>query len=109
MDYVERGLQDTAAQEIWRKIVSAIPIAARYRSEIAMESRAEGRAEGLAQGLAGGTTRSVLRILDRRGITLSPEARARITDCTDLELAETWLDEALTVASADELTGLAEG
>jgi hypothetical protein len=101
LDYVDRGLQDTAAQEIWRKIVSAIPIAARYRSELAMESRAEGRAEG--------TTNSVLQILDSRGIIVSPDVRARITACTDVELATSWVREALTVANADELTNLAEG
>jgi hypothetical protein len=105
IDYIDRGLQGTTAQEIWRKTLSIIPITGTYRSELAMESRAEGRAEGLA----GGTTRSVLLVLDRRGITVSPEARARITACTDVDLAETWVVEALTVASADELTGLTEG
>jgi hypothetical protein len=96
MDYIDRGLQGTAAQDIWRKTLSIIPITGIYRSEMAMESRAEG------------TTRSVLLILDRRGITVSPETRARITACTDLDLAETWVVEAVTVASTDELTGLAE-
>jgi hypothetical protein len=101
MDYIDRGLQGTAAQEIWRKTLSIIPITGTYRSEMAMESRAEGQAEG--------TTNSVLQILDSRGIAVSPAAHAHITACTDLELATTWVREALTVASTDELTGLAEG
>jgi len=104
LDYIDRGLEGTVAQETWRKVLSITPITGRYRSELAMESRAEGIAEGIAEG----TTRSVLRLLNRRGINVSPAARARISACTDLTMAETWLDEALTVTSADELTGLAE-
>jgi hypothetical protein len=100
MDYIDRGLQGTAAQEIWRKVMSIIPITGTYRSETAMESRAEGLAEG--------TTRSVPHILDRRGVAVSPAARAHITGCTDIDLAETWLDEALTATSTAELTGLDE-
>ena len=101
MDYIDRGLQGTAAQEIWRKTLSIIPITGTYRSEMAMESRAEGRVEG--------TTTSVLQILNSRGIIVSPAARAHITACTDVELATTWVREALTVAGTDELIGLSEG
>jgi hypothetical protein len=50
----------------------------------------------------------VLRLLNRRGIHVSTAARARITACTDLAVAETWLDEALTVTSAEELTDMAQ-
>lgn len=96
MDYVDRGLHDTAAQELWRSFVSMIPITGMYRSDLALESR------------AAGITESVLRFLDHSGITVSPAARERIAACTDLRLAETWLDEVFTITSADELTGLAE-
>ena len=80
--------------------MSIIPITGTYRSETSMESRAEGLAEA--------TTRSVPHILDRRGVAVSPAARAHITGCTDIDLAETWLDEALTATSTAELTGLDE-
>ena len=98
VDYIDRGLQGTTAQEIWRKTLSIIPITGTYRSELAMESRAEGLAEG--------TTEAVLRILDHRGITLSPEIRDRIATCKDTDLAKKWLDEVFDVTSAEELSGL---
>lgn len=95
-ELIERGLQDTAAKEIWRKIMAPIPLEIEFRSEYARENQAVG------------ITLSVLKLLDHRGIAVSPAARARITACTDFNLAKTWLDEAFDVTSADELTGLAE-
>ncbi|MEV1248519.1 hypothetical protein ACIBO2_06445 [Nonomuraea sp. NPDC050022] len=67
----------------------------RYQSEFAQQLRAEGHIEGEAKML--------LLILDRRGITLSEEARERIRTCTDIAVLESWADRAFTVTTADEL------
>lgn len=93
-ELIERGLEGTAAIEIWRKIMSYIPLEVEFRSEYARENQAVG------------ITESVLRILEHRGITVSPAARTHIAACTNHDLAKAWLDEAFTVASAEELTGL---
>ena len=55
------------------------------------EARAAARVEG------------VLRIADRRGISLKDEERERILSCTDLETLNRWFDAALDATSADEI------
>lgn len=61
--------------------------------------RDEGRAEGEARGEA----RALLRVLDRRGITLSEVERARIERCVDIAQLERWLDRALLASSSADL------
>ncbi|MBR7830119.1 hypothetical protein KDK95_27700 [Actinospica sp. MGRD01-02] len=68
------------------------------RSKFARENVAKGKVEGVAE--------SVLRVLDRRGIELTPAAREHIAACEDVEIARTWLDEAVTAANYTDLTGL---
>jgi len=65
-------------------------------------SPAEARLEGFIEG----SIRSLLRILEHRGIPVSPAARARITACTDFNLTEIWLDNVFDVTSAEELIRL---
>ncbi|WP_043237433.1 hypothetical protein [Streptomyces violaceusniger] len=59
--------------------------------------------KGKAEGEVHSRVQSVLRALERRGITTPPEARDRITNCTDLDTLDRWFDRAFTVSSADEL------
>jgi hypothetical protein len=49
----------------------------------------------------------LLKILARRGLTLTTEQRRRIIGCTDLAMLEGWLDGALSVSSAAELLATA--
>jgi hypothetical protein len=53
-------------------------------------------------------TEAVLRILDHRSLELSSEVRARIATCIDIDLARTWLDEALSITDVSQLTGVIE-
>jgi hypothetical protein len=62
-----------------------------------------GQAEGQAQGRAAGKAESVVRILEKRGLTLSPEQREQIMKCLDLGQLDVWLDRALTISAIDEL------
>jgi hypothetical protein len=64
---------------------------------------AEGEARGLAEGEARGELRALLTVLSTRGIELSPEQSARVRDCKDLALLETWLRRAISATSADQI------
>jgi hypothetical protein len=48
----------------------------------------------------------VLRLLDYRGIAVSPAARTYITKYADYSLAITWLEQAFTVTSTAEMSEL---
>ncbi|RSN66251.1 hypothetical protein [Actinomadura sp. WAC 06369] len=74
-----------------------------WKSEFAIHHRAEGKAEGKAEGRTEEAAKLVLRILQKRGVCVSDDARRRITECTDLEQLEEWVLDAGTVASVDEL------
>lgn len=71
------------------------PFASGLRSQFREEGRAEGRAEGEA--------RSILKVLDRRGVTVDEDSRQRIESCTDLTTLDTWLDRAITAEQVSDL------
>ena len=61
------------------------------RSEYWQEVRAEGEAK------------SILRLLELRGIAVPDNARARIGSCTDHDQLAAWFDRALGADSIDDL------
>ncbi|MFC5061034.1 hypothetical protein [Actinomycetospora atypica] len=65
--------------------------------------RAEGEAHGRAEGEAHGRAAILLRILDRRGLEITDQARTRITGCSDLSQLETWSDRALTATTLEDV------
>lgn len=67
------------------------------------EGKAEGKAEGQAEGKAREAAKLVLLFLSARGLDVTEDVRARITDCTDVETLEAWAVRAATVQTADEL------
>ncbi|MFI7698212.1 hypothetical protein [Nonomuraea sp. NPDC049480] len=67
------------------------------------EGEAKGKAEGKAEGKAKGEAKSILLVLEARGIPVPDEAKTRITECTDLDILESWVRKAATAASVDEL------
>jgi hypothetical protein len=66
-----------------------------FQSETAQSLRAEGRAEGRAGAL--------LLLLDRRGVEVSEEERARIAGCGDMGVLDVWFTRAITASSAAEV------
>jgi predicted transposase YdaD len=74
-----------------------------YVSELRSKGREEGREEGRQEGRAQGRVRSILQVLDRRGVAVDGDSRERIESCTDADKLSTWLDRALTATKA---TGL---
>ncbi|GAA4063394.1 hypothetical protein [Nonomuraea soli] len=73
------------------------------RTEGREEGRAEGRAEGKAEGRAEGKVEALLITLGARGLTVSPEQRARIEGCTDLAELDLWIRRALTCPTTAEV------
>jgi hypothetical protein len=51
----------------------------------------------------GSLAEGILRILAKRGISISELQRRRIFDCGDLATLDRWFDRALTVTQIDEL------
>ncbi|MET9255709.1 hypothetical protein [Streptomyces sp. NPDC003717] len=57
----------------------------------------EGWIEGWVEGWFTGTVKSVLTVLDHRGIDLPHAARQRIRECREPETLYVWLGRAITV------------
>ncbi|MER6943493.1 hypothetical protein ABT294_05650 [Nonomuraea sp. NPDC000554] len=70
-----------------------------YQGEYAQSLIARGEILGEARGEA----KSVLRVLEYRGISVADGDRERIMSCVDLDTLEMWLQRALSVHSAEEL------
>ncbi|MFI6286897.1 hypothetical protein ACIBCM_19470 [Streptomyces sp. NPDC051018] len=66
-----------------------------YTSPLSEEIRNQGRAQGRAE--------SILTVLKVRRIDITDETRARITECTDLELLDQWFTRAILADSADDI------
>lgn len=66
-----------------------------YKSDFARRYYGQGRAEGEAKALLG--------FLEARGIVVPDDARERIMRCTDLDQLETWVRQAVTVSTVEEL------
>lgn len=78
-----------------------------FVADLFKRGKAEGRAEGEVSGKAEGKAELLLKILDHRGVALTPEQRVLITGCHDPQRVEAWADRAFKVLTADEL--LADG
>lgn len=76
---------------------------AKGRAEGEAKGREIGRAEGEAKGEAQGEARSILMVLESRGLEISPDTRDRIEQCNELALLDTWIRRAAVVGSADEI------
>ena len=108
-EFTEAGLGDTKGRSIWRKLMatSTYPFASELRSQGREEGRAkgreEGREEGRAEGVAEARAQDIERLLDKRGIAMTPADRERISSCRDGKTLDTWLDRVLTVSGIGEL------
>ena len=80
-----------------------LPQGQRFFSETQRRSFAEGKAAGKAEGRAEGEAHAILRVLERRSISVSAQQRDRILACTDLATLESWVDRAVTATSTEEL------
>ena len=67
------------------------------------EGKAEGLAKGLAEGEAKGLAEALLRVLEGRGLPISPAQRETLLACADVRLLERWIDGAIGARSVEEL------
>jgi hypothetical protein len=81
-----------------------MPIETSVSAEPYIGNSAEARLEGKIEGYVW----SVLRVFELRGIAVSPAIRTRIAERADLTIVEIWIDEALDVTSAEQLSGLTD-
>ncbi|MEU4351443.1 hypothetical protein [Streptomyces sp. NPDC023838] len=88
-----QGLGKRPASHLWRNLMAAD--LSFFKSPISEEIRDEGRAEGRAE--------DILRLLDRRGVEVSDEARERISACDDLDALSLWFDRAITATAIEEV------
>jgi hypothetical protein len=99
---IESNLSEAA-----RKAIEMQPGLEKFFSEAQRRNfergRAEGKAQGRAAGKAEGEAAALLKILMRRGLTVTTEQRRRIVECTELGVLERWLDQSLSVGSVEDL------
>jgi hypothetical protein len=91
---IESSLGDAA-----RKSFEMLPQGQRFFSETQRRSFSEGEKKGKAEGEA----QALLRVLDRRGLSISAEQRERVLACSELAALEAWLDRAVTAESTEEV------
>lgn len=98
---------------------AALPEAARHRLEAMMststyeyqwsfirrldEEEKRRTAEAVAKAKAEGEARTLLMLLETRGIQIPDDARARITECTDLEQLDVWVRRAIAATSIHDV------
>lgn len=71
----------------------------RAYDELVRENLQKGRVEGRVEGIE----KSILVVLQARGLPVSATARARIESCRDTAVAERWLQRAVVVGTVDEV------
>lgn len=101
-EVVELANQATFSQgelDAYRKAIDEINQAREY----ADEKEARGHARGKQEGLLKGQADALLRVLTRRGLTLTPAQHARLAACEDAALIASWLDRAVTASTASEI------
>ncbi len=96
-ELLEIGLGNTPAREIWRKLMprTFFPGRGTLIEQTWMEGEAQGRLLERAE--------TVLLVLEKRGIDVSPEIRERVMSCTYFDELGYWVDRAFTVAKAEEI------
>ncbi|WP_416977686.1 hypothetical protein [Streptomyces sp. T028] len=108
-ELVEIGLENTPARDTWRKLEKMVITYFPGRGTVFEEAYLDGKAKGMAEGMAEGEAKSVLRVLEGRGLPVSDELRERIVTCTDLDLLDDWLGRVGTVERAEELLADEDG
>jgi hypothetical protein len=66
-----------------------------YTSEFALRYFNDGEIKNAAK--------SVLKVLDARGVDLTPETRDRISQCRDVDQLDLWLTRAAVATTPEEL------
>ncbi|NUT31396.1 MAG: hypothetical protein HOV84_36670 [Streptomyces sp.] len=92
---MERGLENTQARDVWRKVLMTLMAENPERLTLFEELRREAELKDRAV--------MILRVLEKRGIPVPEDTRERIKSCTDLDTLTLWFDRSLTATTAEEL------
>jgi len=80
------------------------PAIRRREAEARADGEARGKAEALAaEGRAAGMAAAILRVLESRGIAVSPAQRQEILRCADPDILDRWLGRAALASSAGKV------
>lgn len=90
-------------EKVWAEIRQVIEIAAARWEEGFAKGESKGKIEGKLEGKIEEKQASILRILARTGISLSPEDEARIKANTDPAMLDQWFDRAISAKRAADL------
>ncbi|MFD7704368.1 hypothetical protein [Streptomyces caelestis] len=95
------GLGSEHARKIWRNLMETLFTP--RRGTIVGDARLAGQEEGREEGRVAGKAEQLLRLLERRGFSLTEEARQRVTTRTDMPLLDLWFDRAIDATTLDEI------
>jgi hypothetical protein len=87
-------------------IAKGNPMLLKREAAAKAEGKVEGRAEGKVEGRAEGMAESVLKLLEARGLAVSPAQREEILRCNDFDRLDRWLLQAAQASTTDELAAL---
>jgi hypothetical protein len=92
------GVLPTAARRYLEELMTVTGIQGPF-SDFAKKYEAQGERKGVARGEA----KALVAVLVARGITVTEEARERISSCTDIDQLDAWLDRAIVIDTIDAL------
>jgi hypothetical protein len=95
-------IMSLASDAAWQ-FLEAMMHTSEYKKTFLDEIHEAALAEGEVKGEARGEAKSVLKILDARGLASSEEQRQRVMSCTDAAQLDIWLDRAITADTTDEV------
>lgn len=91
-----------AARARWEEFMTAT-LGHEYYSDVFRNLAAQHEEIGEVRGEARGEARSVLAVLNTRGIDVPDAVRDQILACTDTALLDTWLRRAVTAPTAEDV------
>lgn len=98
---IEDGLGSEHARKIWRNLMETLFTP--RRGTIVGDARLAGQEEGREEGRVAGKAEQLLRLMERRGFSLTEETRQRVTTCSDMPLLDLWFDRAIDATTLDEV------
>ncbi|MDT3440112.1 MULTISPECIES: hypothetical protein [unclassified Pseudofrankia] len=90
-----KGRLSEAAQKRWETFLMTTAPGRRYRTRLYNELDARAEARGVA--------RSVLTLLEERGVAVPAEIREQINACTDSDQLDLWFHRAVTATTASDV------
>ncbi|MGV9956247.1 hypothetical protein ACWDU0_30765 [Streptomyces cellulosae] len=97
---IEDGL-GSEHRKFWRNLMETLFTP--RRGTIVGDARLAGQEEGREEGRVAGKAEQLLRLMERRGFSLTGETRQRVTTCTDMPLLDLWFDRAIDATTLDEV------